>query len=215
MLNIKEAAIGSAAAVILVATFGTAGPAQAADDAEATFHEFADSLSLDPTAEAALQIRFESLNPQDQSHLLAALSTDPGSAFEVSESSQPAVAESDDRSVANLERSAVATKSYLAKDSQTVSMLGIPVHTLTLEFKYSATTASVTKILSCDGWHAGAGLADSPSRSSYISSGRGTCSVVHHMSFLFKGSPITFNKQHIITTNSGRPSAYVATIRTV
>lgn len=215
MLSRKNLGIWSTAAAALLGLLGAATPAQADELPKDSFADFTESLGVSTATALALEAKFDSLGAVDQHALLSSLATEPDSVFDLRAESEAITAVPATPAVKGDALTATTTRGYMAKDSQTAYMLGIPVQTFTNEFKYEATSTSVTRVLSCDGWHSGVGVSDSVNRSSYISSGRGTCSVIHHMSFVVKGSPITFNKQHLITTNGGKPSAYVATVRTV
>lgn len=210
--------IGSAAALALTipAILLTGESAFAATDtADGEFTDFAASLEVDASVERELENAWDDLTEGQQLEFLETLRSDPASVFEISETVETVEELAEPADPVSGFQSRAAVKGYLAKDSQTASVIGIPVHTLTNEFKYEADAKKVTRILSCNGWHTGAGVSSSVSKSQYITSGRGTCNITHRMSFLVKGSPVTFNKQHNITTNSGKPTAYVATIRTV
>lgn len=92
--------------------------------------------------------------------------------------------------------------------------LGIPVASFTLRYRYEASGTRVMKKLDCSGWFSGWGVSDSVKITSYVmGSGRGFCEAQHSISLVMKGFPISFTKLHSITTNSGVPSKYVATLR--
>lgn len=204
-----------AVALVAVASVASAGAASAAETSqeETVFSEYVDALEVSDGVVGQLEAKFDAMSAAQQEALAAQLELDPSSVITFSApvttvTSVPAA----------LKTTALSTRatSYVAKNSISGYFLGIPVATFTNEFKYNASSTKVTSILSCKGWYSGFGLSGSTSPSSYISStGRGTCDVVHHLSLVFKGSPVSFNKQHIITTNSGNPKSYKATIRTV
>lgn len=94
-------------------------------------------------------------------------------------------------------------------------MLGIPIGTWVIGYTYYASSSRVTGNIDCQGWFNGIGVSDTVRESSYIVSGRGTCSARHTMSFAFKGSPISWNKLHTFTTKSGNPRSLSGSLRNV
>jgi hypothetical protein len=203
----------------VVLTVAAAAPSYAApadvqpSTGDAAFTEFIKTLGVSADTAASLQTEFDGLAGADQDEFVAAFKDDPASVIEYSESieavSAPAVQE-DGRGAR------AATKTYLAANTQSASILGVAIATFTVELRYEASTTAVTRILSCNGWYSGLGVSSTVSVSKYISSsGRGTCDVLHRASVAFKGSPISFNKKHAIVTNNGKPSAFVATLSNV
>lgn len=211
--------LGNAAVIALtisgIALTGSSALADSDLD-DSTFTAFTDALEVPSDVAESLRTEYEALTDAERSEFLSAVNDDPASVFDFSETTRTVVALPDLRADQSLRGAPAAVKGYLARDSQTATVLGMPVANLTNEFKYQATSTKVTKILSCSGWYSGFGVSGSTSKSSYITgTGRGTCEVMHHMSVAVKGSPIAFNKQHRITTKLNKPTAYVATIRTV
>ncbi len=207
--------LSAAAAVVVAAALSLSGAGAAnAEETprnDAAFIEVVEALGLTFDVQAEIEARFDALPNTEQDAILAQAETDPASLVQFSEPVR-SVTVADGGGVS----ARAAVKSYLAKDVVNGTFLGVTVGSFTNEFKYNANTSNVTSILSCKGWFSGFGLSGSTNASQYISNtGRGTCDVVHNLSFVIKGSPVTFNKQHTITTNSGSPVGYKATLKTV
>lgn len=180
--------------------------------------EFIEALGVSPDVSQQLEEKYFSLPPTEQAAVAVQIAEDPASSLVFQDNARSVTAlriaeASSPRSGTSSVRAAAPT-SYKAADTVTGYFLGIAVGSFTTEFKYNLSAAKVTSVLECKGRFTGLGLAGDASPSSYISSGgRGTCEVTFKMSLVIKGGPVQFNKLHNITTNSGSPKAYTATLK--
>ncbi|MGH1548317.1 hypothetical protein ACRAWB_03700 [Leifsonia poae] len=86
---------------------------------------------------------------------------------------------------------------YTATYPVNASLFGITTGTFTMRYVFEATSTAVSRNLECTGWFTGAAgvWSISTSQSNYVSGGLGSCTVNYRMSFAFKGSFFSANKQ--------------------
>lgn len=179
--------------------------------------ELAAALDVTAETEAAIGEAYMSLSDAERDVVLETLESDPAALIEWQASSSGEVGAVALPTREDQSRSARAAKAtaLVAKDSKTAYMLGIPIGTWVIEYKYYATSTAVTGNIDCQGWFNGIAVSDTVRESSYIVSGRGTCSARHTMSFIFKGSPVSWNKLHTFTTKSGNPRSLSGSLTNV
>lgn len=162
-----------------------------------SFESYISDMKVDDSTQDALTEKFDELSGTEQTQFLEALKDDPLSVLEFEDATDPVlVATSSDGG-----RDRAAASRYTATYPVTVSMFGITTGTFNLRYVFEATTSAVTRNLECTGWFSGAAgvWSINSTTSQYVSGGSGTCSVLHRMSFLYKGSAWSANKQHQVT----------------
>lgn len=214
MMNRKKTAGAFLTAVVAsMSLLGVAAPASAStqDPGASDIGDFAEALHVPQGAESAIESAFGALTAEEQDDVLNALATDPASLIEYGEATTTTAPGSDARSVS----ARAAGTAVVATNTVTAYLLGIPIGNFNIQFKYYVTSTTVTGIIDCQGWFNGIGVTDSVRESSYVISGRGTCNARHTMNFIFKGSPISWNKLHTVTTKSGSPRALAGSLSNV
>lgn len=203
----------------LTALMPTASFASATDDwssvSQTEVLELAAALKVPAKTESAIGQAYLSLSDSEQVAVLQTLRADPGALIEWEESTPIAAKAAVGEHAPGLSTRAARGTALVATDSKTAYLLGIPIGTWVIEYKYYATSTAVTGNIDCHGWFSGIGVSDTVKESSYVVNGRGTCSARHTMSFVFKGSPIQWNKLHTFTTNSGNPRSLSGSIKSV
>lgn len=211
----KKTTLSAAAALALALSAFAGGTANAAtiSSNDEVVSDFVDGLGLSPTVSQQVEAKFSSLSATDQAAIAAQITKDPGSLLVFGDSVRTVTAQPVASGTTARVAAAAAVTSYKATDTVTGYFLGIPVGSFTTDFKYNASSTKVTSILECKGRFSGFGLTGDSSSSSYISStGRGTCEITFKMNIVIKDGPFQFNKLHNITTNSGNPKGYKATL---
>lgn len=183
------------AAVMAVCSVGgvSAAHAEAPVSNDAAFESFVSQMKVDEGTRAALTEKFDELEQAEQSEFLAAAAADPLSVLEFEDATAPTLSAEPTGAKAR-----AASSRFTATYPVNASMFGITTGTFTLRYVFEATSSAVTRNLECTGWFSGAaGVWSINSTSShYVSGGTGTCSIIHRMSFLYKGSAWAANKQH-------------------
>lgn len=208
-MNRKKKTVGAflTAVVATMSLLSVAAPASASTPGSGAsdIGDFADALQMPRETELAVESAFAALTPEEQGSVLETLAADPAALIEYGEATTSTAP------------SSVAAKStaVVATNKVTAYLLGIAIGDFNIQFKYYVTPTSVTGIIDCQGWFNGIGVSDTIHESSYVISGRGTCNARHNMSFIFKGSPISWNKLHTVTTKSGAPRALTGSLSNV
>lgn len=194
--NAARLLVGIAAVALCSLSGVSAANAEKPVANEAAFEALVSGMKVDDTTHDALTERFDELTTSEQAHFLDAAAADPLSVLDFDDSAEPSIV-----SVSEGGRARAASSRYTATYPVNASMFGITTGTFNLRYVFEATPTAVTRNLECTGWFSGAGgvWSVNSTTSHYVSSGSGTCSVMHRMSFLYQGSAWSANKQHQVT----------------